>query len=472
METTEEIREQEHNPEGSNEAASPEDAPPLTMPMRFHSIEMLGVGPFEQQRIEFPRCPSSGKAEIHIFTGINGCGKSTILRALAAAVQPEALAKRFHSKGTGSFVQFDFHSSQQQTEEVPRRLHGGFEYENYLASRWVSGGLANNGVGSNLTEMLAYFMSLNKPQKQKLSICFFAYSGARAAGITSTAPLKKEHEEITAHPLQNALDFLQPPDSTMLATWIKNKKSEAAYAQQDGDEEDAKAIALAVTKVEEIIAEIVGVEVRFTFRPSKQQVFCRMHGKDLEFDILPDGLKSIIGWVADLFMRLERVEWIDDRPLWERSFILLLDEIEIHLHPKWQREILPVVQRLFPNAQIFIATHSPFVVSSVHDAWVHTLDVQNGKAVLLETKPSFAGQSYLSAIEEIFGISSYFDVATERELQNFRDLRTKVLQGNAEYEQEFVERARMLANYGEELANIILLELKQATKLTGKSYAL
>jgi hypothetical protein len=50
-----------------------------------------------------------------------------------------------------------------------------------------------------------------------------------------------------------------------------------------------------------------------------------------------------------------------------------LDEVDIHLHPEWQWKVLPFVQRLFPNSQIFASTHSPFVVSSSNGAWIHPL---------------------------------------------------------------------------------------------------
>ena len=66
-------------------------------------------------------------------------------------------------------------------------------------------------------------------------------------------------------------------------------------------------------------------------------------------------------------------------PIIEKNLILFLDEIEVHLHPAWQRKVLPVVQKLFKNSQIFISTHSPFVVNSVDDAWVYKLEVEEWK---------------------------------------------------------------------------------------------
>jgi len=86
-------------------------------------------------------------------------------------------------------------------------------------------------------------------------------------------------------------------------------------------------------------------------------VTIKINNENLEIDILPDGLKSIISWITDLFIRMERIPWTDHNNILDKHFILLLDEIEIHLHPSWQRKILPVVQSLFKNAQIFIATH-------------------------------------------------------------------------------------------------------------------
>lgn len=114
----------------------------------------------------------------------------------------------------------------------------------------------------------------------------------------------------------------------------------------------------------------------------------------MEFDVLPDGLKSIISWIADMLMRLDQLKWVNQTDVLDRNFILFLDEIEIHLHPAWQRKILPVVQKLFTNAQIFIATHSPFVVASVSDAWVYKFVVKDGKSTLAAVEESMAGSSY------------------------------------------------------------------------------
>ncbi len=79
-----------------------------------------------------------------------------------------------------------------------------------------------------------------------------------------------------------------------------------------------------------------------------------------------DGEKTIIAFVSDIAYNLT----IANKNAKEKNFlegegIVLIDEIEAHLHPKWQREIIPLLTKLFPNIQFFITTHSPQVVASV-----------------------------------------------------------------------------------------------------------
>lgn len=79
-----------------------------------------------------------------------------------------------------------------------------------------------------------------------------------------------------------------------------------------------------------------------------------------------DGEKAIIALVADIAYNLSIAHdfSVNDKFL-SSSGIVIIDEIETHLHPNWQREIIPLLTKLFPNIQFFITTHSPQVIASV-----------------------------------------------------------------------------------------------------------
>jgi len=76
---------------------------------------------------------------------------------------------------------------------------------------------------------------------------------------------------------------------------------------------------------------------------------------------LSDGYRSIFALIVDLLRWLEMLRSDIEIPLNEASGVVLIDEIDTHLHPKWQREIGFWLTKLFPNMQFIVTTHSPFV---------------------------------------------------------------------------------------------------------------
>ncbi len=195
-------------------------------------------------------------------------------------------------------------------------------------------------------------------------------------------------------------------------------------AQGKGNAALAKSYLETVERLKIAIGAIIQKEIDFDIDESDLKVWIVVAGEKLEFNQLPDGLKSIISWISDLLMRMDRVKWENDTPVFDRNFILFLDEIEVHMHPAWQRKILPVVQKLFPNAQIFISTHSPFVVGSVDGAWIHKLVKPNGDSKLAEGYPILSEdeKSYEYWLEEVFGIHEKYGLVAQDKYERRREL--------------------------------------------------
>lgn len=160
-------------------------------------------------------------------------------------------------------------------------------------------------------------------------------------------------------------------------------------------------------------------------------------------------------------MRLDRIPWQNNTPVLQRQFLLLLDEIDIHLHPAWQRKVLPLVQRVFPNAQIIASTHSPFVVTSVDDARIITLGFRGQSSVVTNVTAPQIGVSYTAVLRSIFGIDSEFDFDTEQVLAKFHHARQRLLAGDTAAKAEVDQLAESLAQRSEELRELVALELAQ-----------
>lgn len=92
---------------------------------------------------------------------------------------------------------------------------------------------------------------------------------------------------------------------------------------------------------------------------------------DFTFDQLSEGERILVAMVADIARRLCIAN--ESNPL-EGEGVVLIDEIELHLHPKWQAEIIPALQRTFPNLQFIVTTHSPIVLSRVPAECIRLLE--------------------------------------------------------------------------------------------------
>ena len=115
---------------------------------------------------------------------------------------------------------------------------------------------------------------------------------------------------------------------------------------------------------------------------------------------LSAGVKSTIGLVADVAHRCCKLNpHLKEKALAQTPGIVLIDEIDLHLHPSWQQRILPILQEIFPKIQFIVSTHSPQVVSSVPKECVRIID--GGETVLSDRQTQ--GVEAQEVLQEIFG---------------------------------------------------------------------
>ena len=121
-------------------------------------------------------------------------------------------------------------------------------------------------------------------------------------------------------------------------------------------------------RINEVLPE--GIELTERTDCAGQYLFCQA-GALVPFDALSDGCRAFIGWVADLLYHLcfgcpSGVKLVDN------CGMVLVDEIDLHLHPEWQRTVLPRLAKAFPRLQFIVTTHSPIVVGTLEreNLWV------------------------------------------------------------------------------------------------------
>ena len=180
-----------------------------------------------------------------------------------------------------------------------------------------------------------------------------------------------------------------------------------------------------------------------------------MYHKRLDFSQLPDGVRSTVGWLADFLMRRDLHDW---QPENERSSVLFLDEVDAHLHPKWQRSILPSIKEVLPDVQVFATSHSPFVIASCPGARIHVLELDaDGQAYNRPPEDAPVGESILATMKDIFGVSSRFDIETEKLLDEWNRLKRSQATGKLSREEiaKLAELTQELSGRSEELRQTV-----------------
>ena len=98
-------------------------------------------------------------------------------------------------------------------------------------------------------------------------------------------------------------------------------------------------------------------------------------GETLDLSQLSDGERSFLAMICDLGRRLALANPLIDNPL-QGAGVVLIDELELHLHPKWQREVREKLRSTFPNIQFIATTHSPFVIQDLRPGEFINLDFE------------------------------------------------------------------------------------------------
>jgi hypothetical protein len=96
-------------------------------------------------------------------------------------------------------------------------------------------------------------------------------------------------------------------------------------------------------------------------------------GVEIEFPNLSDGYRAFIGWVADVLFHACHAG-PPGKKLADLCGIVMVDEIDLHLHPRWQMKVISTVARAFPHMQFVLTSHSPLVASSLE--WVNIITLK------------------------------------------------------------------------------------------------
>lgn len=131
--------------------------------------------------------------------------------------------------------------------------------------------------------------------------------------------------------------------------------------------------------------------------------FITEHDGNVRFEDLGFGYQTTLTWLTDFCKRMFELYPDAENPLHEEA-VVLVDEIDLHLHPKWQRDLVPTLSKIFPNVQFIVTTHSPHVLQSMEDVNLYVLR-RNAESGEIEAERSNVTNFTGWTVEEILGVT-------------------------------------------------------------------
>lgn len=422
--------------------------------MWVESITLTNIKCFREEKILFTRNNAKGaKAKPYSWItllGENGVGKSTLLQALALLLAGPEAAKELLPRPTGWVC------DPSKPGKLTAVLHkheidaGNFGDERrrqtFSYSYFVTGGVPVEVGKEKEIYTEPALIEESFPRLSWLRTNAFA-SGSKgwfAVGygafrrltrvsqvlIPSLEPAKRSSNFSTQFNEDSALSSFERWMVYLEFRIAKDRNDDKAKKMRNVGEKVIERLLPGEAKIAEVTADGL---IQFT-----------VNGQTVPTIGLSDGFRSVIALAGDLIWRLLQA-FPDLEDPTKASGVVLIDELDIHLHPSWQRQIAGWLREVFPNLQFIIATHSPLVAAGGgEDALTLRLDMVNGEVKITKIDDISAYDSDYILRSPAFGLESTYSPETQQKINRYYELRRKIDRLIGEERKEYEQLRRFM----------------------------
>ena len=393
--------------------------------MYIKKIVLKNIRCFGEFTLEFEKNNSSV-----LIVGDNGEGKSTLLRSIAMSLCDESSAAALFRELRGRFVRL---GKEDEETLIELYLSDGPKQSFLIETKWRTLKKSVGGSLENLTQSI--YRGHKKDKKNKINQEEFPWRSIFVAGYgaglrtSGSATLDSYLAVDAVYPLFRYDEPLLNPELALRRIVDEEEKKPTL---EDGIIQSQPSGILYRFLL--LLRKIINLE-------ENDQVYLTRQGIEVQgpwgkcgLEALGDGYKSTITWVLDLIgRRLLYGRTLDPEQM---TGIVLLDEVEQHLHPRWQLNAMPLIQEAFPKIQFITTTHSPLVVSGCKDCKIRKITSKHDE---LEDAYGWRAED---VYRDILELKSSRPLEIQRDIERYRELNLRYLTTKIS-EQETSEMIRL-----------------------------
>ena len=406
--------------------------------MPLSSLYIANVGPFNEIQFEFD-------PQVNVFTGPNNCGKSSALWVLGdITVYPFSFPQKLLRPETpgefrlcirdGSKIEFDgelpcvVHNSNE-----PQGRHGYWTKERCRENIEVMKKIGYSKFIPALRQTTDFrspgpTATKTPDPEERESFQLTAGSVSERNFILSRLARRRRlvEEGFDDPELRKRLALTSENPSLVSDEAVIQKIIELDYRSYLRRKEEFRGI---ITKISTIASEITdGFPIEFIgVDEDDSGFFPQFETIDgaVPLNTLSQGTQSIIQWLAHLLIGYAEYYEFPE-VLEEKPGVLIIDEIDAHLHPSWQQRIIPTLTDHFPNLQIFCSTHSPLMLAGLKEGQVQLLQRnEDGKVAVTRNEVDIIGWTADEILRNFLGVLDPTDLGTAGRLERLQSLRNR-----------------------------------------------
>ncbi|MEA3465078.1 MAG: AAA family ATPase [Thermodesulfobacteriota bacterium] len=345
--------------------------------------------------------------QLNVFVGMNGSGKSTILDAVAIMLS-WAVNRIKHSGASGRPIKPEDIKNGQSTSSL--KLH--CQYDDQMTT-WKLAKVRAGYRNKDERSVLQGVSELSRLLQEQITL----HSGNVDLPILAYYPVNRTVLDI---PLRikgkHSFDLLSAYDESLTSganfrtffEWFReredleneNRKYVNALIKPDGFQFPDPQLEAVRSALGQFMPEFKNLTVRRN--PLRMEI--EKNGQQLTVSQLSDGEKCLMALVGDLARRIANANPMSNKPLAGEG-VVLIDEIDLHLHPKWQRLVVPKLIEVFPNCQFLISTHSPHIVTHVQPENLFLLNMTDSGLTAIAPSESY-GKTVGRVLEDLMGLKT------------------------------------------------------------------
>lgn len=325
--------------------------------VRVERIELTDYRGVDQIRFEFP------SSQTTVLVGTNGSGKTTLLDATALLLSHLEAGITRAPRRARVFTDMDVMNGRDLAKAAVRVEIAGVCVAWSLAHARGGEPLAAAEVREDLFDSsLSGKVAAIQDQIAKGDICLplVVYYPVNRAVLDIPLRIRTQHAFDPLEAYDRAL-FGDRRNFRLFFEWFRGREDlENEIRIHDSAHRDHQ-----LEAVRRAIESLMPGFSNLRVQRSPLGMIVKKGEGTLFVDQLSDGEKCLLAMTGDLARRLAMANPYMDDPL-QGGGVILIDEIELHLHPSWQRQVIPALERTFPNCQFIVTTHSPAVIGHVH----------------------------------------------------------------------------------------------------------